>query len=308
MNYDIKIIGEDDDNGLLEFDRLATLTKSTKEIAIKSLMLKLRGFSDISPDKYLKRTVELRLQSINGSKSEGTSLTIDCDYFGDTIKGLQYDLFKPKEEVLGMTPMALVIDSFHNALGEGNEADLDKPLLKSLMNFKKNFISNNEIFYLANRGSIPEVKLTKDDFQKIGFLEDSIPEPKKVIVNGQLDEMKVSKGKLGLQTDQGFVNVFANNNDLIRGIVDFMGKDVTISGMAHFKPNGQLSFIDIQDFGSPNSTDKFFSRQPSAMTANQQLIFEIKANKKRTSLRELLGKWPGEESDDEFKELLKGVK
>lgn len=308
MNYDIKIIGEDDDNGLLEFDRLAMLTKSTKEIAIKALMLKLRGFSDISPDKYLKKTLELRLQSIRGNKSEGTSLTIDCDYFGDTIKGLQFDLFKPKEEVLAMTPMALVIDSFHNALGEGDEADLDKPLLKSLMNFKKNFISSNEIFYLANRGSIPEVKLTKDVFHKISLLEDSIPEPKKVIVNGQLDEMKVSKGKLGLQTDQGFVNVFANDGNLISGIVEFMGKEVTISGMAHFKPNGKLSFIDIQDFGPPNSTDKFFSRQPHAMTTNQQLMFEIKATKKRTSLREILGKWPGEESDEEFKELLKGVK
>jgi hypothetical protein len=308
MNYDIKIIGEDEDNGLLEFDRLATLTKSTKEIAVKSLMLKLRGFSDISPDKNLKKALDLRLQSINGNKSDGTSLTIDCDFFSDTIKGLQYDLFKPKEEVLAMTPMALVIDSFHNALGEGNDADLDKPLLKSLMNFKKNFISNNEIFYLANRGSIPEVKLTKDVFHKISLLEDSIPDPKKVIVNGQLDEMKVSKGKLGLQTDHGFVNVFANDGNLIQGIVEFMGKEVTISGMAHFKPNGQLSFIDIQDFGPPNSTDKFFSKQPNAMTANQQLMFEIKTTQKRASLRELLGKWPGDESDEEFKELLKGVK
>lgn len=308
MNYDIKIIGEDDDNGLLEFDRLATLTKSTKDIAIKSLMLKLRGFSDIIPDKNLKKTLELRLQSITGSKSDGTSLTIDCDYFGDTLKGLQYELFKPKEEILAMTPMSLVIDSFHNALGEGSEADLDKPLLKALMGFKKNFISNNEIFYLANRGSIPEVRLTKDVFYKISLLEDSIPESKKVIVNGQLDEMKVSKGKLGLQTDHGFVNLIAHEINVINGILEFMGKEVTISGMAHFKPNGQLSFIDIHEFGPPNSTDKFFSKQPNSMTANQQLMFEIKASRKRTSLREILGKWPGDETDEEFKELLKGVK
>ena len=29
MNYDIKIQGEDEDNGLIEFDRLNILTKST---------------------------------------------------------------------------------------------------------------------------------------------------------------------------------------------------------------------------------------------------------------------------------------
>ena len=55
MNYDIKIVGEDEDNGLLEFDRLNLLTKSTKDIATKALMFRLRGCSDITPDKNLKR-------------------------------------------------------------------------------------------------------------------------------------------------------------------------------------------------------------------------------------------------------------
>lgn len=308
MNYDIKIVGDDADNGLLEFDRLAQLTKSTKDIASKALMLKLRGFSDIAPDKLLKKSLALRLQSINGSSHDGTSLTIDCDQFEETIKGLQYELFKPKHAVLAMTPMSLVIESFHSALTPDDEADLDKPLLKSLINFKKNFISNNEIFYLANRGTVPEVKLTKDDFHKISSLEESIPEPQKVIVNGQLDEMKVSKGKLGLKTEQGFVNVFASDGNLIHGIVEFMGKEVTISGMAHFKANGRLSFVEIQEFGPPNTTDVFFSRQPIAMTAHQQVLFELKAGKKKTSLRDLLGKWPGEETDEQFDEILKGVK
>jgi hypothetical protein len=240
MNYDIKILGEDEDNGLLEFDRLNLLTKSTKDIAAKALMFRLRGFSDITPDKHLKKALAMRLQSISGSEQDGTSLTIDCTHFADTIKGLQLEMFKPKEEVLELTPMALVINSFQTALSEESEdADLDKPLLKSLMSFKRNFISDNEVFYLANRGTIAEVRLTKDDFHKIGSLEDSIPEPKKVIVNGLLDEMKVSKGKLGLQTEQGFVNVFANDKSIIQNIAEFIGKDVTISGMAHYKPNGR---------------------------------------------------------------------
>ncbi len=38
MNYDIKISGEEEDNGLLEFDRLNLLTKSAKDIATKALM------------------------------------------------------------------------------------------------------------------------------------------------------------------------------------------------------------------------------------------------------------------------------
>jgi len=86
MNYDIKILGEYEDNGLLEFDRLNLLTKSTKDIATKALMLKLRGFSDITPENNLKKALAMRLQSITGSEQEGTSLTIDCTYFSETIK------------------------------------------------------------------------------------------------------------------------------------------------------------------------------------------------------------------------------
>ena len=311
MNYDIKIQGEDADNGLIEFDRLSQLAKSTKDIATKALMLQLRGFSEILPDKHLKKALSIYLQNISGSRQDGTSLTIDCINFSETITGLQYNLFKPKEEVLQLTPMALVILSFQSALSNDTEnADLDKPLLKSLMNFKKNFLSDNEIFYLANRGTVAEVKLTKDDFQKISLLEDSIPEPQKTVVNGQLDEMKVSKGKLGLQTEKGFVNVFANDNNLIQRIIEYMGKEVTIYGMAHYKANGQLSFVEIQEFGKPNSTDKFFSKLPTAMTAKQQLLFQAKQGKGTNSLaalQNLVGLMDGEISDEQFAEMLKDI-
>lgn len=311
MNYDIKIIGEDEDNGLMEFDRLNLLTKSTKDIATKALMLRLKGFSEITPDKKLKKALALRLQNIAGNEQEGTSLTIDCTHFSETIKGLQYELFKPKEEVLKLTPMALVIQSFQSALNDDNEdADLDKPLLKSLMSFKKNFISDNEIIYLSNRGSVAEVRLTKDAFEKIGQLEESIPEPKKVIVNGQLDEMKVSKGKLGLQTAQGFVSVIAKDKTIIEDIIRFMGKEVTITGMAHYKANGQLSFVEIQEYHEPGQRDKYFSKKPHAMTAKQQVLFQVKQGKGLNSLDALksISGLLGDISDQEFEEMLKAVK
>jgi hypothetical protein len=312
MNYDIKIIGENEDNGLLEFDRLILLTKSTKDIATKSLMFKLRGFSDINPDKNLKSALSMRLQNITGSEENGTSLTIECAYFSETIKGLQLEMFKPKEEIFQFTPMALVIHSFQTALNDDREnADIDKPLLKSLLTFKKNFISDNEIFFLANRGTMNEVRLTKNDFQKIELLDDSIPDPKKVVVNGLLDEMKVSKGKLGLQTEQGFVNVFTNNKTIIENIGGFMGKEITISGMAHYKPNGQLSFVEIQEYSEPSSKDKFFSKKPTAMTAQQQLLFQAKQSKKSSSLstlKSISGLLKDEITDDQFQEMLKDIR
>lgn len=310
MNYDIKIVGDNADNGLIEFDRLNLLTKSTKEIATKALMLQLRGYSDIKPDKHISKALELKLKSLIGNEKDGTSMTIDCNRFSETIKGLQLDIFKPKEQLLQTTPMALVINSFRSALSDNQlEADIDKPLLKSLINFKKNFITDNEIFYLSNRGTIPEVKLTKNDFQKISLLEERIPEPRKVIVNGQLDEIKVSKGKLGLQTENGIITVIAKSETTLNEIFKYIGKEITITGIAHFKPNGQLSFVEVGEFGQPNATDKYFSKKPNAMTAQQQLLFQVKQGKGRnflTALENVQGLLD-DISDEEFNEMLKNT-
>lgn len=305
MNYDIKIRGDRENNGMLEFDRLNLITQSTKDIATKALMLQLRGFSDIKPDSRLKKALSIRLQSLHGSKMEGTTLLLDCDKFEETMRHLQMELFKPTEDLLSLTPMALVIQTFRSALLDGEEkGNLDKPLIKALLRFKRNFISENEVFFLSNRQSVPEIEITKHDFDTIEHLDHSIPEPKRIILNGQLDEMKVSKNKLGLVTPEGLVHVFANDNAIIQGIVDYLGKEVTISGIAHFKPNGQLSYIDIQEYFSPGSKDSFYSKKPQAMNVEQQALFQIKQGKRRNPLSAITGKWPGDESFDDLIKML----
>lgn len=305
MNYDIKIRGVIEDNGLLEFDRLNQITQITKEIATKALMLKIRGYSGITPDKRIKQALAIRLQSLNGNKNEGTSMLLDCELFEKTLKGLQLNLFKPTEEILRLSPIALVIQTFRSALIEDEDKDnLDKPLLKTLLKFKKNFISNNEIFYFSNRQSIPEIEVTLNDFKKIEHLEDSIPEPKKVIINGKLDEMKYSKSKLVLVTNDGLVNAFANDYNVIDGIVHYMGKELTITGMAHYKPGGQVSYIEIQEFYEPGQKDKFFSRKPFAMNTQQQIDFQLKSGKSKNPLAAITGKWPGDENLDDLLKML----
>ena len=305
MNYDIKIKGDKNDNGMLEFDRLNLITQSTKEIATKALMLKIKGFSDIKPDSQLKQALAIRMQSLSGSKTDGTAILLDCDIFEETIKNLQLNFFSQSPEILRLSPMALVIQTFRSALlDDEDKNNLDKPLLKTLLKFKKNFISDNEVFYFSNRQSIAEIEITKNDFKKIEYLEDSIPKPKKIIINGQLDEMKVSKNKLGLLTQEGAVNIFANDNAVIQGIVKFMGREVTISGMAHFRPSGQLSYIEIQEYFEPNQKDSFYSKKPSSMNLEQQQLFQIKQGKKRNPLSAITGKWPGEESFDDLIKML----
>jgi hypothetical protein len=309
LNYDIKILGSDDDNGLLEFDRLRVLTTSTKAIATKALMLKLRGFSDIAPDARVKKALEFRLRSISGNADNGTTLEIVCEQFSESLKSLQYELFRPGDDVLRMTPMSLIIDAFRSAQHAApEESDVDKPLLLSLLGFKKNFQNDTQQIFLSNRGSVPALRLTKADFAVITRLGEAIPAPRNVIINGQLDEMKFSKGKLGVLTEKGFVHVFTNDDGMLHRLIDYLGKEVTMNGMAHYRPNGRLSFVEIQDFRQPGEGDRFFSRPPEVLTARQQVLFQVKEGKELNPLNSIIGKWPGDETDEEFAELLRTLK
>src|SRR5699024_7207076 len=155
--------------------------------------------------------------------------------------------------------------------------------LRSLMNFKRNFISDNEIFYLANRGTVAEVKLTRDDFKKIKVMEESIPEARNIVIYGELDEMKMSKGKLGLLTEEGSVTLIAKKDTDIKNLLDFMGNEITVRGKAHYKPNGDLSFVEIQDFNTPQEADKYFSSIPVAKNVQQQLFNVVKIKAKNNS-------------------------
>lgn len=313
MHYDIKIKQGNKDNSLLEFDRLNLLTKSTKDIATKSLMFKLKGVSDIKPDKDLKQALSMRLQNISKNNGEDIILTVDCKPFSETINEIQLDFFNPQNSLLELTPMALVINAFHSALNnKEGEAELDKPLLKSLYDFKMNFINEKEVISLANRGTTVEVQLKKDDFEKIKTIEESIPESQKVLINGLLDELKLSKGRLGIQTEQGLVHLITTDRAMIKEISKFIGQEITLSGIANFNLKGQLSNIEVQQFRKPEENDVYFSKKPVAMTAKQQMFFKLKKNKKNQdalkTFKNLSGLMKDEIDDEHFKQILKDIR
>jgi hypothetical protein len=305
MNYDIRIQGDEADNGLIEFDRLNLLTEHIKNIATKALMLNLGGFSGINPPKEIKKALAIRLQRLKGNRKNGTYLLLDCDIFAETLKSIQLHLFKPSEELLHMTPMVLVINAFRSALIEQEDKNnLDGPLLQSLLKFRKNFVSKDEVFYFSNRNSVPQIEVTIDDFKKIEHLHDSTPGPKKIVIHGKLDEMKYSKSKLVLITDEGPVNAFAQELPVLERITHYFGKEVTVSGLAHYKPGGRLSYVEMREFSEPGKTDIYFSHKPHAMGVKEQITLQLKFGKSKNPLQDIIGKWPGDESLEELLGML----
>jgi hypothetical protein len=264
-------------------------------------MLRLGGFSGISPTKEIRKALAIRLQGLQGSRLQGTMLFLECAFFSDALRTLQLNLFRPTEELLDLTPMALVIQSFRAALENEDKENLDKPLLQSLLKFRKIFNGRNEIIYFSNRKSLPAISITLEAFKKIENLEDSIPAPNKVIICGMLDEMKYSKSRLVLLTEDGPVNAFTSKTQALEGISEYFGKELTVTGLAHYKPGGRLSYIEVHEFFESGKERKSFSYKPHAMSVQEQISFQLKSGKPKNPLSDITGKWPGEES---LKEIL----
>ena len=306
MNYDIRINNNLEGQGKLELDRLGFLAQIIKKIAQRALLMQLFGYSKVSlPGKY-KKYLNIYMSG-QYADNQTTGFNLDTDNFG-TIP-LQLDAFRDKSNLKELTPISLVIASFRAALVEDEDKNqLDEPLINELIRFRNFFGSDKEEVVLSNRGSVPEVAINTKEIERIEYLYKTIPEPQKVIINGVIDELKFSKKQMVLLTkNKERVVITAKDKELIGDISAYFGKEITLTGMAHYKPGGQLSYVGLESFGKPGKGDRYFSKKPDKMSTQQQIALQLRQGKKNNPLDDIIGKWPGDESDEEFEKMLKDL-
>lgn len=306
MRYEIKLAGADQDDGKIELDRLVQLAQSITNIARGALQVKLVGISNEKGRRTEKISTALKIK-LSDLKKGSTILELECDSFKSTLEGQPGDLFKSEilEQLPDKTPMSLVIESFREAMNYNEDSTfLDKPLLKKLKDFKKIFVSDDELLTISNSGSIPEITLRRSDFKKIGVLEESIPEPQEIVINGVVEELKYSKLRVGIATKQGLVNAVLSEELEPMDISKYWGQELTIAGRMHFLPSGKPSFIYIERVFKPDEFDSYFSKPVNKLNIEQQIQKKIKYQKHTNLLGDIVGQWPGDESiDDILKDL-----
>lgn len=307
MNYDIKLINNYEGKGRIELNRLEFLAKHIKSIAQKALLLQLYGYSKVSMPKNLNKYLHVFLTQTKGDDG-CTTLTLDADNFQNIP--LQLDLFKEKQNLNSLTPMALVIQSFTAALSdEEDKNSIDEPLIDELLKFKKFFQTDTERVLLSNRSSIPEIEFSRKEIDKIENLFKKIPPPQKTVVAGVIDEMKFTREQVILTTADHKKIVVVVAKELFNGLKEFFGQEIAITGMAHYKPGGQLSYVKMEKFNRADERlMKIFSKKPHKMSLQQQIALQLREGKKPNPLPDIIGKWPGDESVDELLKMLKSLR
>jgi len=306
MNYDIKLINNYEGSGRIELDRVGFLTRHLKSIAKKSLLLQLYGYSKVSIPKRLNKYLHIFLTQTQGQEGD-TILTLDAENFSNIP--VQLDLFREKEALRTLTPMALVIKVFAAALHEDADKNLiDEPLIDELLKFKRFFHTDTEKVLLTNRSTVPEIEFSRKEIDKIENLYKTIPQPQKTLITGVVDEMKYSREQVILTTRDNQKVVVLVAKERLGELKQFFGQHIAINGMAYFKPGGQLSYVQMEAFGEADENmRKMFSKKPHKMSMQQQIALQLREGKKPNPLPDIIGKWPGDETDEEFEQMLKAL-
>lgn len=307
VTYDIKLDKSDQPNGTIDFDRLAFLADKISKIAKGALQIRIGGLSHKKGKavKDLDKALQIRL---TGIKEGSTVLNCETQSFANTLPGIQIDAFRPEValELPKQTPMSLFMMAFSEAFDDTDEDKpfLDKPLIKDLIDLKSFFKNDNEELIISNNNVTPTITLKKKDFSKIKQLEESYPEPQNIVVNGKVDVLQHSKSKVTINTEQGTINGILKDASLNAEIKQYWGTDATVYGIGHYKPNGRLNYIEIERIYQSTPEDKYFSKIPFAETAEKQVLKQLIGKTNKNWADEIFGKWPGDETDEEFDKLL----
>ena len=307
MKYEIKIEHAQEPSGSIELERLIKIADGIRKISEGALQIRLRGISFTKGRKKILLQDALKV-SLIGIKEGSTIMCLETEKFEKTLKHFQTNIFRAEAQadLPNETPISLFVKSFQDALTDDDQQELlDKPLLRELKNLKKAFFNEEELMIFSNQGSLPDLQLRQNDFRKIKVLEDEIPDSQSVILNGVVELLQYSKLKVKINTDEGIVDGFLSDELSSEDIAPFWGKEVTIAGTSHFKPRGR-SVIEIERVFEPGQGDIYFSKKPKSETVEIQLERQIR-EKGSNQLAQIFGKWPGEETDEEFEEMLKAL-
>lgn len=299
MKYEITIDKPVEGNGHIDLRRLVQLADIIAKVAEGALQLRLRGVSITAGRKQAKLEDALRIDLV-GVKKGSTRLQVECSKLGETLKGIQFDAFRHEGQLqlAEQTPMSLFMNTFNDALDNGASKEfLDKPLLNQLVAFKKVFRAQEEAFRISNEGRTKKLIVKKEDLKRVAVLEESLPEPERIVIQGTVDLLQHSSSRIRVKGPDGVMDGFLSD-DLDRSdVARYWTKEATVMGMVHFKPGGRKS-IEVQRIFPVDEGEDYFAKQRKGESTEQQIERQLREKGGRNTAKSTVGQWPGDEDFD----------
>lgn len=304
--HSLKLKGYELDNGKISFGLLTELSAQLTRLATATLLSYVEGNSRIKKGKnpdWLNRSTNF---SLTGIAAGSTVLEIEAPLLGQSLGDFQLPVFQDFDANRLQDDSALDLSFFayEQALHHPEDSHLlDKNLLREIVKLRKVLVVEKAQLVYESDGR--EISVTRKTLSTIKVVEEKTPESIKTRLTGKLDMLKHSNSQLEIITEGRKIRAKLTDQVSFKDVFPLFGKDVLAQGTVNFNPSGSISSFEIEAIQPASEEDDFFRRLPTPVFQEFDLErITSKSGYSGTSMGQLLGRWPGDESAEDLLQML----
>jgi hypothetical protein len=263
------------------------------------------------PPAWLTSATDIRFVGYDGASGGDTVLHFEAPRLGEAAE-VQYQQqeFWPTKPPAEDTGFDLLGDVIADVAAHRTDSErFDLALLKRIRDFSRALDRNYDRFSLAGHRFTEAAPAVVDQktLENARLLESETPLPQKVRISGVLDMIRRSSQGFELVLDDGM----KVRGVLIEGEMDSLkplfGQRVLVQGTAVYRPSGRPLRIDA-GLVEPSGVDSgLWAAFPPPRRRKLDTKLLLKPQSAKTGVSAFYGTWPGDETDEEWNEIVEGL-
>lgn len=212
----------------------------------------------------------------------------------------QQALFEPIDSA--ESAFGVMEQTLRAAVDGRSDSDLfDQPLLSVFKRFDRVLAGGFSSVELTNaRGGGARVMVDRGSIAAVESLIRSTPEPQRTRVAGTLDTIRHSDRMFTLIVDDGRAVKGIAEGFASEQLAGLFGQNVIVAGTAIFRPSGALLRIEADSIERGGPEAVVWARVPTPLFHGVDVPSLRQPQGLRSGVNAIIGRWPGEETEEEI--------
>lgn len=262
------------------------------------------------PYRFLSKAWDVEQAPWSEGSDGRTELTFRAPKLGEAAptlfeQGVLFDDQRLRPEWTVFDLLGQVVDEIEpTAMNRPGSSTLDYWMLATLKKFRVELSKGLESATFAfDRDGVLQATVDRHLVDQVDAALAETPKPRRIRVVGKLDMLKLSDCLFQVVTEDGTTVRGAWDRETL-DLKSLIGKDVLIEGEATYRANGVVLALRAAAARLATEADAIF-RKVRTVGPSTSLRRGLRPN--AGAFEAIVGKWPGDESDEEIDEFLREI-
>lgn len=307
VEHYLDLFGDSVAEGKAKPDAAGTVLRYVEPILRMTVSM---GFRNTSrrlgrPPEWLRKASDVRLVRICPSQAGGTRLHFTAPRFGEAAEEIysQQEMFRvrPRREDTGFDLVGDAVDDLRN--GRDDSQRYDSALLARIGKLVTSASRAGIERILLLGGRLPSrdpLAIDREISQQADRMRDSTPPDQRARVCGKLDMIRDSDNVFEILLEPDITVRGVWTGESMDPLHEAWPGKVLLEGVAVYKPSGDLLRIEADAVRPASKADELFGRIPAPLGGrSNRLDFRLPQSSGQGA-DALLGRWPGEETEEQL--------